>query len=171
MKPVAINLSLHRNIFRKVLLALLIIFVFTALGFTAVNSYNYITNRNIIKKYQSRVGKLKKQAQNKEQKKAKKEFDYLIPVIKNDLFSLPMILTEIEKNKPQKVDIHQLIFSENHKQVTIKGESGYVESVSAFLIEMEKSKQFSVKLIRQVITEDRSILFEINAEWKEDEKN
>ena len=170
MKPVTINLSLHRNILRKIFLAVSIILAFTAFGFTAVNTYDYIANQNIIREYQSRIERLKKQAENKEQKKSKKEFDYLIPLIQNDLFSLPLILTEIEKNKPKKIDIHEIIFSESRKIIIIKGESSYVESVSTFLIEMEKSKHFTVKLIRQVIKEDRSILFELKAEWKDDEK-
>ena len=139
--------------------------------FTAINIYGYIANRNTITEYQSRIEKLKKQAENKELKKLKKEFNYLIPVIERDLFSLPSFLTEIEKNKPEKIDIYELTFSESLRTVTIKGESNYVESVSAFLIEMEKSKHFSVNLIRQVIKEDHSILFELKAEWKEDEKS
>ena len=171
MKPVTINLSLYINIVRKVLLVTAIILGFAAFVFTAINIYGYIANRKTITEYQSRIEKLKKQAENKDQKKLKKEFNYLIPVIERDLFPLPLFLTEIEKNKPEKIDINELTFSETLKTVTIKGESNYVESVSAFLIEMEKSKHFSVNLIRQVIKEDHSILFELKAEWKEDEKS
>ncbi len=171
MKPVTINLSLYINILRKVLLVTAIILGFTAFVFTAINIYGYIANRSTITEYRSRIEKLQKQAENKELKKLKKEFNSLKPVIERDLFSLPLFLTEIEKNKPEKIDIYELTFSETLKAVTIKGESNHVESVSDFLIAMEKSKYFSVNLIRQVIKEDRSIMFEIKAEWKEDEKS
>lgn len=167
MKPVTINLSLYINILRKILLVTAIILGLAAFVFTAINIYGYIANRKTITEYQSRIEKLKKQAENKELKKLEKEFNFLIPVIERDLFSLPLFLTEIEKNKPEKIDIYELSFSETLKAVTIKGESNYVESVSDFLIAMEKSKYFSVNLIKQVIKEDRSIMFELKAEWKE----
>jgi len=171
MNPININLSLHVNILRKILLAAAIILGVVAFVYTAINIYAYTANRKTITEYQSRIEKLKKQAENEELKKLKKEFNFLLPVIEKDLFSLPLFLTEIEKNKPEKINIYELTFSENLKTVTLKGESNYVESVSAFLIEMEKSKYFSVDLIRQVIKEDRSIMFELKAKWKEDEKS
>lgn len=171
MKPVTINLSSYINFLRKALLSVAIVLVFIAFGFSAANTYDYIANKNIIREYQLRIEQFQKQAENKEQKKIKKELNYLTSEIKKDLFPLPKVLTEIEKNKPEKIDIHQLIFSENLKNVTIKGESGHFESVSAFLIEMEKSQHFSVKLIKQGIKKNRRILFELKAEWKEYEKN
>ncbi len=171
MKPIIINLSLYINIIRKTLLVAAVILVSTALGLTAVTTYDYVANQNLIREYQSRIGKLKKQAKNKEQKRLTEELEFLIPVIEKDLFPLPKLLTEIEKIKPAKINIHELIFSESMKTVTIKGESSYVESISTFLIGMEKSNRFSVKLIRQVIKKDWSIIFEVKAEWEEDEKN
>jgi hypothetical protein len=171
MKPVTINLSLYVNISKKALLVVATILTFIAFVFVAVNTYNYVSNRKIIEEYKSKVEQFQKLAENKEQKKIKKELNYLISVIEKDLFPLPQILTEIEQCKPEKVDIHRLIFSENLKNVTINGESDYVESVSAFLLAMEKSKYFSAKLIRQRIKENHSILFELKAEWNEDEKS
>jgi hypothetical protein len=166
MKPVTINLSLHVNILRKVLLVTAIILGVAAFVFTAINVYGYIANRQTISEYQSRIEKLKKQAENKELKKLKKELNYFIPIIERDLFSLPLFLTEIEKNKPEKINIYEIAFSENLRVANFKGESIYVESVSAFLVQLEKSRYFSVNLIREVIKEDHSIMFELQVEWK-----
>ncbi len=170
MKPIVINLSLYVNIMQKVLLIIAIVMFVTAFGFSIVNTYNYISKNTIIEEHQSKIELLREQAENKKQKKNKKELRYLISIIKKDLFPFPQVLTEIEKYKPEKVDIHKLIFSDNLKNITIKGESGHFESVSAFLTRMEQSKHFTVKHIKQGIKENRNILFELAIEWKKNEK-
>ncbi len=170
MKPIIINLSLYVNIMQKVFMAIATLLFVIAFGFSAVNVYNYISKNNIIEEHKSKIVTFRKQAENKEQKKIKKELGYLISIIEKDLFPFPKVLTEIEQNKPERVDIHELIFSETLKNIIIKGESGHFKSVSGFFTKMEQSKHFTVKNIKQGIKENRNILFELTIEWEKNEK-
>ncbi len=170
MRPVVINLSSYVNFMQKVLLIIANVMFVTALGFSVVNAYNYILKNNTIEEHKFNIVTFRKQAENKEQKKIKKELGYLISIIEKDLFPFPKVLTEIEQYKPERVDIHELTFSDNLKNIIIKGESGHFESVSIFFTKMEQSKHFTVKHIKQGIKENRNILFELAIEWKKNEK-
>ncbi len=170
MKPIIINLSLYVNIMQKVFMVIATLLFVTAFGFSAVNAYNYFSKNSIIEEHVSKIEHFRKQAENKEQKKIKKELGYLISIIEKDLVPFPKVLTEIEQYKPEIVDIHELTFSDNLKNIIIKGESGHFESVSLFFTKMEQSKHFAVKHIKQGIKENRNILFELTIEWKKNEK-
>ena len=81
------------------------------------------------------------------------------------MFSLPEVLTEIERIKPDKIDIKELIFSDNLTVVMIRGESNHAGSVSKFIIGMDRSKQFNIELSREEIDENKRIIFELTARW------
>ena len=97
--------------------------------------------------------------------KFKQELEFLGSIIKQHTFSLPMVLSEIEKVKPQMVDINQLSFSETLDSVVIKGESGQVGAISQFIANLYRSGRFDIKLTREEIREDKKINFELTAKW------
>ncbi len=177
MKPVAINLVLKRNIQGKFFLGLLLIIVFTTIGITIVSMVDYTANIKVIKTYELRVKEINQRAERKravgqkkvtnqkEYQKIKQDLNYLSGILKKNMFSLPKVLTEIERIKPDKIDINELIFSDNLTVVMIRGESNHAGSVSKFIIGMDRSKQFNIELSREEIDENKRIIFELTARW------
>ena len=177
MKPVSINLLLKKDIRGKFFLSFVVILVFSTLGITLVNTIDYYANIKVIKTYESRIKGInqradrkrkaaqKKFTDKKEYQKIKQDLNYLSGILKKNMFSLPAVLTEIERVKPDKIDINELIFSDNLKVVIIKGESNHVRSISEFIIEMDRSKRFNIELSREEINEDKKIIFELTARW------
>ena len=177
MKPVTINLVVKKNIWGKVSLGLVAIFVFATLGITLVTIYDYYANTKVIKTYESRLKEINRRSaqkkiaspemitDKKEHEKTKEDLNYLSTIIKKNMFPLPIVLTEIERVKPDKIDINELIFSDNFKIVTIKGESKNVDSVSRFIINLDRSNHLSIELSREEIKEDKRIIFELTARW------
>ncbi|THB80453.1 MAG: hypothetical protein D3926_07095 [Desulfobacteraceae bacterium] len=184
MKPIIVNLSAHERVSKKAIWAFVVLLACLCALFTGVNIYEFASNRKIIKGYEKRVGDLgrqastmkkkikKRQADTKKQKSLKKELGYLLSLIKGDGRSPLPVLTEIEKNKPERVDIHKIQFSNNFKKITIQGESDHIESVTGFFTGLEASGRFKVnKLIKNRIDKKHTILFDFNAQWKPDEKD
>jgi len=177
MKSVNINLVVQTNFWGKVSLAFVAVLVFTTFGITLANCYDYNANTKVIKTYESRIKKLKKRSEQKrisaqkiltnkkEYQQLKQELNYLSAVIKKNMFPLTMVLTEIERVKPDKIDINELIFSDSLKLVIIKGKSSHAGSVSGFLSGMDRSQRFNIELSREEIKEDNTIVFELTAKW------
>ncbi len=177
MKPVAINLVLKKNIQGKFFLSFVVILVFSTLGITLVNMVDYYANIKVIKTYESRIKGInqrserkktavqKKVTNQKEYQNNKQDLQYLSGIIKKNMFSLPTVLTEIERVKPDKIDITELKFSDNLKVVMIKGESNHANSVSQFILGMNRSERFDIELSREEINEDKKIIFELTARW------
>lgn len=177
MKPVNINLVVKKNIWAKISLGVAAVFVFTTCGFTMVNTYDYYANTKVIKIYQSRLKLInqkseKKRVKNrkivnntKDDEKSGQDLDYLKEILKKNMFPLTQLLTQIEKVKPDQIDINELVFSDDLKTVVIKGESTYVAQVSRFLVEIDRSKYFEVELSKEEINNENRIIFELKATW------
>ncbi len=177
MKPLSINLVARKNVWAKAILALVVLFALTTLGITLANTYDYYANTNVIESYESRIKKIKQReqrkrtatvqdtAQKKEQEKIRQDLDFLMAMVKKNMFPLTSVLTEIERIKPDKVDIDELNFSDDLTKIRIRGTSDHVGSISGFIIVMEESALFDVELSREEIDENKKILFELNAGW------
>ncbi len=177
MKPVKINLAVRTNIWGKISLGLAAVFVFTTCGFTMVNIYDYYANTNIIQTYEARLKKINKRAGQKrvhdkkrlsvtkEDTNHRQDVNYLKAVIEKNMFPLIEVLSQIEKVKPEKIDINELLFNENLNTIVIKGASNQVTQVSKFLMEMDRSKYFVIELSKEEINEDKRIIFELTAKW------
>lgn len=177
MKPVTINLVHKKDIKGKVFLGFVVMFVLSTFIISAVNLIDYFENTKVIKIYESRIQKINKrsiqkkaaqksQFDKKDQAKFIEELNFLNAIIKKNLFPLSEVLTELERIKPDKIDINGLKFTENHYVLKILGESNHVSSVSDFLIAMEKSSRFIVEISKEEINEDKRIIFELIAKWK-----
>ena len=81
------------------------------------------------------------------------------------MFPLSELLTQIERVKPDKIDIKALIFSDNLKTIVISGASDHVEEVSDFIAGMDRSKSFAIELSKEEIDENSRIIFELIARW------
>lgn len=175
MKPVLINLIHKKSIWGRLSLSLVSILAVTSLGITLVNVYDYYENNKVMAAYESRVGEISRQSELKdragqtteikkqEREASIKDMAYLDALIKKNLFSLPLVLTEIENAKQDQIDIHSLGFSDHLKVLSIKGESGHMDSVSKFIMELDRSGYFNIELSRQEINKDRKIIFELTA--------
>lgn len=179
MRPIAINLVVSKRVWEKMMLSFSVALVLITFGLTCVNTYDYFANKKILRDYQKRLDIIKRQTQKKNEVREKKNvqvnqksienksyMDYLNPIIERNLFSIPSVLTEIEKNKPEKVIINSLIFNDNGNSITISGESKYIASISDFILHMKRSKSFDVDLTKQEFGSPNNILFELTAEWK-----
>ncbi len=173
MKPLHLNLSAKKEFQGNFVFALVVLFMVTSLVLTLGNTYEYMENNKIIEEYQNRIKELKAKKKKRivlSQKMApdKKEFErlqqdflYFNGIIKKNLFSLPLFLSEIEKVKPEKIDINEVAFSENLQVVTLKGKSDFVDTVSQFLMVLDRSPLFDIKLLKQEIHGPRQIAFEL----------
>jgi len=177
MKPIAINLVIKKNIRSNVFLGFVVMLVFTTLAVTLSNAVDYYANKKVVNTYELRLKEINRRLKQKktfarnidvnkkEYQKIKQDLSYLSGIIKKNMFPLPVVLSEIERIKPDKIDINELIFSENLKTLIIKGESNHVGSVSLFIVDMERSKHFDVELSKEEIKEDKKIFFELTARW------
>jgi hypothetical protein len=177
MKPVNINLAVKKNIQGKISLGLAAVFLLAACGFIMVNIYDYNANTKVIKIYEARLKTINKRSEqqrvnarkiniNREgDKKNRQDLNYLKAIIKKNMFPLSELLTQIERVKPDKIDIKALIFSDNLKTVIISGASGHVAEVSDFIAGMGKSKSFAIELSKEEINENSRIIFELTAKW------
>jgi len=177
MKSIAINLVIKKNIWRKIFLGLVVAFAFITLGITLANAVDYYANKKVIKTYEARLKNINRRLKQKktiaksrdtgkkEYQKIKQDLNYLKGIIKKNLFPLPFVLSEIERVKPDKININELIFSKNLKTLIIKGESNHAGSVSEFIVDMKSSKYFDIELSKEEIKEDKKIIFELTARW------
>jgi hypothetical protein len=177
MKPVNINLAVKKNIREKISLGLAAVFILAACGFIMVNIYDYNTNTKAIKIYEARLKTINKRSEQQrvnarktninreDDKKNRQDLNYLKAIIKKNMFPLSELLTQIERVKPDKIDIKALIFSDNLKTVIISGASGHVSEVSDFIAGMDRSKSFTIELSKEEINENSRIIFELTAKW------
>ncbi len=176
---------MKRLIWTKIVLAFMAILAFTTFGVSVTTVYEYYDNTKIIKNYESRITQINKRFKEKriinkkppaiteEQQQLKKELGYLRSHIQKSMRSVPLILDVIEKVKPKKVDIHELVLSDDLMGLTIKGESKFVDDVSKFVIDMNRSTQFDVEITSQSYEENKKISFKLTARWinlKDDQK-
>ena len=143
------------------------------LALTLGNTYEYVENNGVLKEYQSRIKALKAKEKQRavlsqkmvpDKKKIERlhqNFLYLNTLIKKNRFSLPLFLSEIEKIKPERVNINEVAFSENLQAVTLKGQSDFVDTVSQFLMALDRSPLFDVELSKQEIPGPRQVAFEL----------
>ncbi|MFH2059881.1 MAG: hypothetical protein ABIJ59_13385 [Pseudomonadota bacterium] len=178
MKPISINLAVKSNFWRKISLPIAAIFAIITLGITVMNMNDYYANIEVIKTYELRIKEVNKRSEvkrkaaqknvidSKEDKRFKQDLNYLSDIIKKNMFALPAVLTEIERVKSDRVDINELIFSDDFMVVRIKGESNHVKSVSEFVVGMDRSNHFDIDLSKEEISDDKKIIFELKARWK-----
>ncbi len=167
------------------MLAFMAILTFTTFGVSATTVYEYYENSKIIKIYESRITQINKRFKEKriinkkssaiteEQQQLKKELEDLSTHIQKTMRSVSLILEVIEKVKPKKVDIHELVLSDELMSLTIKGESKFVDDVSKFVVDMNRSTQFDVEITSQTYDENKKISFKLTAMWinpKNDQK-
>ena len=177
MKPVNINLAVKKNTLGKISLGLAAVFILATCGFTMVNIYDYYANTKVIKIYGTRLETINKRSEQKrvntqkinlnreDGKKNIQDLNFLKAIIKKNMFPLSELLTQIERVKPDKIDIKALIFSDNLKTVIISGASDHVAEVSDFIVGMDRSKYFTIELSKEEITENSRIIFELTAKW------
>ncbi len=177
MKPVNINLAVKKNTLGKISLGLAAVFILATCGFTMVNIYDYYANTKVIKIYEKRLKTINKRSEQKrvnaqkinlnreDGKKNIQDLNYLKTIIKKNMFPLSELLTQIERVKPDKIDIKALIFSDNLKTVIISGASDHVAEVSDFIVGMDRSKYFTIELSKEEITENSRTIFELTAKW------
>lgn len=180
MKPIPINLVEKKDIWKKISLGLAVVFVVATCGFTFVNIYDYMANTKIIQTYDTRLKEIKQRKHKKKNNEnhqkamalAAKEIEknrqtlaYYEAVIKKNMFPVLEILSLIEQNKPEKVDINGLSFSDNLKTIVINGESESDIEISRFFTKMTRSRHFESRVTKEEITEEKKILFELKVKW------
>lgn len=178
MKPLDINLVGDKPVLGKTFLALLICFSVFIIGFTGANILQYSGNKKEIKGIESRIETInRREAQGRQRASIalkkdslseleyKQDLAFLGSIIKRHTFPLSMVLSEIEKVKPEMVNIDKLSFSETLDRFVIKGESGQVGAISQFVIRLYRSGRFDIELTREEIREDKKIDFELTAKW------
>lgn len=178
MKPASIDLMKKNQTRGKILMPLLALAVCVAAGFTFVNVMDYQANVRVITEYENRVRQMrhqmeqqKKEAANRVQTQQKKQadieaaFEPLGKMIRQDLFPLLDVFTELEMLKPERVDIMGLSFTDSLATVQIKAESASAEAVFSFLDSMARSSRFDVVLSRKELSYDNRIIFEFTARW------
>lgn len=177
MIPLNINLAAPKKFLREILFGLIALMIFAAATLTTLTIQEYMANNTLLRVSENWIRENnKKQVQNeliakkaspdtKEFENLKKDFSYINGIINKNIFSLPRFLSELEKLKPERVNINEVGFGENPKMVTIKGRSDFVTAVSAFLNALDKSPQFRVEVSKEEIHGQGKIAFELTLEW------
>lgn len=165
------------DIWTRVTLALIAALTFVTFAITLSNTYDYFSNTKVIKIYEKRVKEINQRSEHdqalakkndmdeKEENKLKQDLDFFSAMIEKTQFPLSVVLSQIEMAKPDKINIHSLLFSQNLDMVKIKGESAYAKAVSRFIIDLDKSIHFKVQLSKEEIRENKIIVFELTARW------
>ncbi len=179
MNPISINLVAKKNVWGTFVLFLFAGIVSITFGITCVTAYDYFANKRVVKEYETRLDVLKRQVKIKKEiiqkrplvnesqlKKQDAYLDFIVPIIEKKIFSIPAVLSEIEKKKPNKITINTLVFSKDNKTVIIEGESKYISAISDFIINMKQSDQFDVDLTNEEFDTDKTVFFELTALWK-----
>lgn len=165
------------NFWTRIFLVLAALLTLVTFAITLSNTYDYFSNTKVIKVYEERVNKINQRSKrdrlvikevgvNKENlEKLKQDLDFFSVVIEKAMFPLPVVLSQIEKVKPDKINIRSLVFSQKLDTVKISGDSAHVGAVSNFIIDLEKSIHFKVQLSKEEIRENKIIAFELIARW------
>lgn len=180
MKPIPINLVEKKDTWKKISLGLAVVVVVVTCAFTFVNVYDYMANTKTIQAYETRLQEIKQRKHKKknnakhqraiasaarEVEKNRQTLTYFQAVIKKNMFPVLEILSLIEQNKPEKVNINGLSFSDNLKTIVINGESENAIEISRFFTQMARSRYFESQVTREEITEEKKILFELKVKW------
>jgi hypothetical protein len=177
MIPLNINLAAPKKISRQMTLGFIAVLIFAAATLTTLNMQEYTDNNNVLRASENWIKENnKKREQNKRlAQKAipdlkgfenlKKDFSYINGIINKNMFSLPLFLSELEKLKPERVNINEVVFGKNLKVVTIKGWSSFVPAVSSFLRALDNSQRFRVELSKEEFNGQGQIAFELMLEW------
>jgi len=169
MKPVNINLTATRGIRNRRVKALVAVLVVAACAVTVLNVYDYIANSRVIDTYEMRMAQISARARENrmpktpdtDSAKRAETLAFFSPIVKKAVFPLPQILTELERIKPETLDIDAVVFAQNLDTVRISGRSHDVDAVSRFIVDLDRSPVFTVHLSRQEILENRQIAFEL----------
>ena len=178
MKPVPVNLAPEKKTGSRIAVVIAALMLCASLGFSVTTAYEYQANQEVIHEYQARINQVRRKAEQDRQAAADRsagnterqallqnEFKNLSGLIEKSLFPVIDVLTELEKIKPDKLDITELVFSDSLKQITIRAASIHPPSVSDFLDAMGASNRFSARLTRKQIDKDNTISLELAAEW------
>lgn len=177
MTPLNINLAAVKKFPREMLFGFMAVLIFATATLTTVTLQEYKANNTVLRVSENWIKENnKKQAQNKlfaekaspdtkEFENLKKDFSYIKGIINKNMYSLPRFLSELEKLKPERVNINEVGFGENPKVVTLKGRSDFVTAVSSFLNALDKSPRFRVELSKEEIHGQGQIAFELMLEW------
>lgn len=173
MKPVSINLAAKKHILERLWLPLVVTFIIVGAGVSFMSIHEYGANYKALNKFESRALQMKitleeKQGQDKKNQpdprvieKLEQNHIYLNRMVEKTLFSLPGFLSELEKIKPEKLEIDEVSFSDELKVVHIKGQSDFEKPISRFILDLNKLPKLSVTLSEHEITGSRGIEFEL----------
>jgi hypothetical protein len=184
MTPLNINLAAPKKIPKEMLLGGVIVLIFAAATLSSVTLHEYRANNKVIHDSQTWIKESSKRRELKALAARKtitdpkvlegiqNDFLYLEGIRKKQLFSLPLVLSEIEKIRQDQLIVNEVAFTENPWGVTLKGQSNFVMAVSDFLAALEKSRRFRVELSKielpkEAINSNEQILFELTLEWLE----
>lgn len=177
MIPLNINLAAPKRFPREILLGFTAVLIVAAATLTTITIKEYTANDTVLRVSENWIKESnKKQAQHKrlaqkavpntkEFENLRNDFSHINGIINKNMFSLPLFLSELEKLKPEQVNINEVGFGENPKVVTLKGRSDFVIAVTAFLNALDKSPQFRVELSKEEIHGQGQISFELTLEW------
>ncbi len=178
MKPVMINLASGNGFSKQLGLTLVIVLVWTSLGFTGFNFYSYIANQNELKAYGSILDRAREKALTKNEVITKKRPDKeafkqaqaylrdLEPIVAKAMFPVFQFLDALETAKPDSLDLNEVSLSQTSNSIILKGETLSGESVSNFLFALARSELFKVGITSEAIDESKKIRFEIEAKLR-----
>lgn len=177
MRPIRVNLIRKKNVKGKLILGLTLLFTTMAICITLANVYDYIGNLQVIKEHQSRLKQVKEKSARITDnsrltdsgltKEAEEKAAQLQTLLTKHFISVPAVLTEIEKLKPEKVTIEEINYSHSDKgyNIIINGSSDYTEAVQLFIERMNVSPKFLSALVEEKISNYHKIEFKMTATW------
>lgn len=173
MKPIYINLAAKKHLLEKVWLPLALTIIIVGAGVSFMSIHEYAANYRAISKFKIRAVQMKNTLKEKQSKNRKNQPDpkavqrleqdhlYLNQMIEKTLFSLPGFLSELEKIKPEKLEINEVSFSEGLKVINIKGRSDFEKPISQFILDLNMLPKLEVTLSKHEITGSKGIEFEL----------
>ena len=90
---------------------------------------------------------------------------FLDKIYVKHLRSIPEMLSNLEKAKPDKVQIDEVVFSKDMRAVTLIGSSYSPGAISQFLDQLSLADGMAIDLSREEIGENKLIRFELTARW------
>ncbi len=180
MQPIRINLKKKKDLKRKLVLMSTLLFISFAIGLTVSNIFNYISNLKTIEDYEDRLEQVKGELE--QHRRTVRSKNKAIPdntderagqltfVLKKHLTSLPALLTELERLKPEKVVINTINYDHTEKghTVILNGASNYIEAVQLFIDRMNTSPRFLSALMQGRMNDHHKIEFTLTATWIND---
>ena len=148
-----------------------------AAGLTFSNIYEYYANLKTVDEYQQRLAAvqqhtkqigIKRNRRSPEAQAAMDKANQLRPVLEKHFVSIPELLTDLERLKPDKLKIDEIKFFETGEKygISIQGSSGKTQAVFLFLDRMNRSEKFTHTLSQQKITNSKRLTFKLTAQWR-----